>query len=282
MWKRAYQRWSSAFREASACVGMGFRDARHGGLWWRSSLWCMAPTCLWIWLYFHYGEFFLKLAGSAALIAFFGMLAMAGIGTGRGHGNGGAIGLHDIGRGLVDLVTHIGPVLHMMLMALALAGFFYVLLFVVANMTTIRLPLRWLFLRRARRVADARYPAWQPRLLPALPRRSAWGWVRHVLKHMLTLIIPVWSLYVVVRFLLECNVWLMYFPAAEGVLDLEQRRALMHAQRPAIFMLGMILCVLMLVPFVNLLLPAVLCSSVCHLQRRGWIDPKPSAAALPS
>ena len=63
---------------------------------------------------------------------------------------------------------------------------------------------------------------------------------------------------------------LIYSAVAEGVLGKEQQRAMRRQQRPAIVALGLLLCLLMLVPVLNLLLPAVLCTSVCHLQRRGW------------
>ncbi|NHZ37834.1 hypothetical protein [Massilia rubra] len=290
MWKQAYRRWSAGLREAVACIGMGLRDARHAGLWWRASLWCPAPTLLCLWLYYHYHAFFFKLAGRAGVFALFGGLTLLDGGLGMGSGGGGGQGkgyadiMGDIARLLRDLVKFVmdlGLFLQFLLAALAMAGFFYVLLFAFANLTTVTLPLRWLLLRRAQRVAHTRYTGWQPRPLPTLPRLSAWQWTRKILKLMLSLLVPLWSLYVVLRFVLEFNVRLMYLLAAEGVLDPQQRRALMHAQGPAITMLGLILCVLMLVPLVNLLMPALLCSSVCHLQRRGWIDPTQSPPAPP-
>ncbi|PLY42256.1 hypothetical protein CSZ94_11430 [Janthinobacterium sp. ROICE36] len=54
------------------------------------------------------------------------------------------------------------------------------------------------------------------------------------------------------------------------LISVEQQTALRREQRPAIFALGLLLCLLMRIPVFNLLLPALLCTSVCHLQRRGW------------
>ncbi|WP_167094636.1 hypothetical protein, partial [Massilia frigida] len=115
----------------------------------------------------------------------------------------------DLVRLLADIaksVMELGPVLQLLLVALVLAGFFYVLLFAFANLTTVCLPLRWLFLRRAQRLAHTRYTGWQPRPLPALARRGAWQSARTMLKLLLSLLVPVGSLYVVVRFVLEFNV----------------------------------------------------------------------------
>lgn len=187
----------------------------------------------------------------------------------------------NMGSGMVDFAKGLGPVLQMIMMAVAIAAFFYVLLFIVATLTTIQIPLRWTLLQPAKSAAARRFADWQPRPLPPLPALSRRDRVREVLKVVLMLCIPVWALLVVARFLLEANVRLLYGPAADGVLDQEQRRALLHAQQPAVLMLGIMVSVLMLVPVLNLIVPALLCSSVCHLQRRGWIDTPRSAPAAP-
>ena len=82
--------------------------------------------------------------------------------------------------------------------------------------------------------------------------------------------IPVWAMCVLISYLLAWNVQMIYGAAAEAVLSVEQQTALRREQRPVIFALGLLLCLLMLVPVLNLLWPALLCTSVCHLQRRGW------------
>jgi uncharacterized protein involved in cysteine biosynthesis len=87
---------------------------------------------------------------------------------------------------------------------------------------------------------------------------------------LLSLLIPVWAMCVLIAYLLAWNVQMIYGAAAAEVLGVEQQAALRREQRPAIFALGLLLCLMMLVPVLNLLLPALLCTSVCHLQRRGW------------
>ncbi|WNG19442.1 hypothetical protein [Cystobacter fuscus] len=71
----------------------------------------------------------------------------------------------------------------------------------------------------------------------------------------------------------------LYAPAAAGVLSKEQRGDLAAAQKPAIFMLGLLLLLMMMVPVLNLVVPALACVSVCHLQRRGWTDQAALASA---
>jgi hypothetical protein len=278
MLTRTWSGWSSALREAAACVGAGLRDIQHNGLWWRSGVWCMTATSFWLWLYFYFGSFFLKLSGKVAAISFLGIFSQSGVRFSSGGGVSNSLsGLGNLGSGLVSLANFLGSVVQIALLALAIAAIFYVLLFVVATITTIRLPLRWILLTPAKAAAHSRYPEWQPTVLAPLTPLTAWDRTLHGLTIVLALCIPVWALFLIVRVLLEWNVLLMYGPAAEGVLDEEQRRALVRRQRPAIVMLGLILCVLMLVPIFNLLVPALLCSSVCHLQRRGWVSAMPPA-----
>ena len=71
---------------------------------------------------------------------------------------------------------------------LALAAFFYVMVFIVGAIGTARLPLRCLLLERAKAVAARRYVAWQaPAGLDASAARPAW---RRRLLLLLSLMIP--------------------------------------------------------------------------------------------
>ena len=114
-----------------------------------------------------------------------------------------------------------------------------------------------------------RYPQLQGGLSAQRAPPAARDRLRRILG-LLALLVPIWSMFVLLRMLFAGNVQLMYGPAAQGVLSQEQQRGLAPAQRPAIFMLGLLLFMMMLVPVLNLLAPAVLCSSLCHLQGRGW------------
>lgn len=266
--KQTLQNWSLGGREAFSCLALGLRDTRHAGLWWRSALWCMLVVSLWLALYVHFGRFFLELSAILAMLSVSGLMGVgvmqgvAPIATGPATVSqmSNVVGsLGSVGQALLSIAQ-------IALVLLALATFFYVLVFVVASIGTARLPLRWLFLARAKEVVARRYALWHA---PAGLERTRARWLWRILL-VLSLLIPIWALCVLVVWLLACNVWFIYGAAAEGVLDKEQQRALRRRQRPAIVVLGLLLCLLMLVPVLNLLLPAVLCTSVCHLQRRGW------------
>ena len=264
------QTWLLAWREALTCIGLGLRDARHAGLWWRSALWCMAVVALWLGLYSCFGRFFVELSAMLALVSVTGLLGlgvMDGVGT-LANGPATLSQMGNIAGSLGSAAKALLSIGQIALALLALAALFYVIVFIVGAIGTARLPLRWLLLERARTVAARRYVRWQPPAGLALPAaRPAW---RRRLLLLLSLLIPVWAMCVLISYLLAWNVQMVYGAAAEEVLGAEQQAALRREQRPAIFALGLLLCLLMLVPVLNLLLPALLCSSVCHLQRRGW------------
>ena len=264
------QTWLLAWREAFTCVGLGLRDARHAGLWWRSALWCMAVVALWLGLYGYFGRFFVELSAMLALVSVAGLLGlgvMDGVGA-LASGPATVSQMGNIAGGLGSAVKAMLSIGQIALALLALAAFFYVMVFIVGAIGTARLPLRWLLLERAKAVVARRYVGWQPPAgLELSAARPVW---RRCLLLLLSLLIPVWAMCVLISYLLAWNVQMIYGAAAEDVLGAEQQAALRREQRPAIFALGLLLCLLMLVPVLNLLLPALLCTSVCHLQRRGW------------
>lgn len=259
-----------ALREALACIGLGLRDVRHAGLWWRSALCAMAAVGMWLWLYYHFGAFFLQLSGIITLASVTGLLGLGVLDFGPGMTSGPA-SLSNMGslHGLGGLVQSLMSIAQVALVALALASVVYVLVFVAGVLGTLQLPARWLFMRRAHSVAARHYPLWRAGLPAPRAPPTVWGWLRRGLG-LLALLVPIWSMFVLLRLIIVCNMRLMYGPAAEGVLAKEQQRALATAQKPAIYMLGLLLFMMMLVPVLNLLVPALLCTSLCHLQRRGW------------
>ncbi|TWI70064.1 hypothetical protein IP91_01144 [Pseudoduganella lurida] len=277
--KNAFHTWSSASREALTCLGLGLRDSRHAGLWWRSALGSIAVVLFWMWLYCRFAGFFQELSVVAALLGVGGLFSLGILDFGPGLASGPAT-LSNMGSVLnVHALAGLGQTLlavaQVALAAIALVAFVYLLIFVACALGTLRVLAPWMYLRRAREVAGRRYPNWQvPAALPAA--RS--GWRRFLA--LLALFIPVWAAIVVLRSLIAFSVRSLYAPAAAGLLDTDQQRALAEAQRPAIVILGLLLCLMMLVPVLNLLVPAVLCSSVCHLQRRGWMRAHPAASAI--
>ena len=275
------QTWLLAWREAFTCIGLGLRDARHAGLWWRSALWCMAVFALWLGLYSCFGRFFVELSAMLALVSVTGLLGlgvMDGVGT-LANGPATVSQMGNIAGGLGSAAKALLSIGQIALALLALAAFFYVMVFIVGAIGTARLPLRCLLLERAKAVVARRYVVWQaPGSQDASAARPAW---RRRLLLLLSLLIPVWAMCVLISYLLAWNVQMIYGAAAAEVLSAEQETALRREQRPVIFALGLLLCLLMLVPVLNLLLPALLCTSVCHLQRRSWRATKARGANPP-
>lgn len=230
----------------------------------------MAVVVLWLGLYSYFSRFFVELSAMLALVSVTGLLGlgvMDGVGA-LANGPATVSQMGNIAGGLGSAAKAMLSIGQIALALLALAAFFYVMVFIVGAIGTARLPLRWLLLERAKAVVARRYVAWAPPAgLDASAARPAW---RRRLLLLLSLLIPVWAMCVLISYLLAWNIQMVYGAAAEEVLGAEQQAALRREQRPAIFALGLLLCLLMLVPVLNLLLPAVLCTSVCHLQRRGW------------
>ena len=230
----------------------------------------MAVVALWLGLYSCFGRFFVELSAMLALVSVTGLLGlgvMDGVGT-LATGPATVSQMGNIAGGLGSAAKALLSIGQIALALLALAAFFYVMVFIVGAIGTARLPLRWLLLERAKAVVASRYVAWQaPASQDASTAPSVW---RRRLLLLLSLLIPVWAMCVLISYLLAWNVQMIYGAAAAEVLSVEKQTALRREQRPAIFALGLLLCLLMLIPVLNLLLPALLCTSVCHLQRRSW------------
>lgn len=131
-----------AFREALACVGLGLRDTRHAGLWWRSALCSMAVVCLWLWLYYRFAGFFQELSMATALVGVGGLLSLGVLDLGPGMASGPAT-LSNMGsivnlNALGGLAKTLLSVVQVALVLLALVAFVYVLIFVVGTLSTAR------------------------------------------------------------------------------------------------------------------------------------------------
>ncbi|MDN2673558.1 hypothetical protein OX459_19340 [Janthinobacterium sp. SUN026] len=215
------QTWLQAWREAFTCIGLGVRDARHAGLWWRSALWCMAVVALWLGLYGCFGRFFVELSAMLALVSVTGLLGlgvMDGVGT-LANGPATLSQMGNVAGSLGSAAKALLSIGQIALALLALATLFYVMVFIVGAIGTARLPLRWLLLERAKAVAARRYASWQA---PAGLELSAPPPVWRRLLLLLSLLIPVWAMCVLVSYLLAWNVRMIYGAAAEDVLGAEQ------------------------------------------------------------
>jgi hypothetical protein len=255
--KRFLLTWLAAFAEAGVCILRGMLDTFRDGLWWRSAGWFLLVLGFWLFLYIHYAKFFLLLAAGTSAIAIYGLIL------------GGALSFGAAAGGSVVAMANVAPMVQAVLAALALSAILYVLIFVTGFLTTVRLPVRWLLLERAKTIVARSYPQWNP--VPMTPRHySAWDYVKIPLMILLALCIPVWALFMLLYLAITMNVDLIYGPAAKGILSKEDRHALQEGQGKPIFVLGLLIFLLLFIPFIQLLVPALLCTSVAHLQRRGW------------
>lgn len=256
----------TAFAEAGRCWLLGLRDAFACGLWWRSALWCLAVTLLWVWLYVHFYREIMTLSGTIAVVAFLGMFLFTFMLTGSGSG-GSVVAMGNIGAGLL-------PVAQLLLIATAVGALVYVLLFLVGLLGTARLPLSWLLLPRARRAVMRHYAAASlTAQLPTPPAFSMWRMLRSLLLVAVQLCVPVLAFLLLLKWAIRGNVSLLYRSAARHIVARPQRRALWCRQKSTVLALGILLLVQLLIPVLNLLLPAVMCTSVCHLQYRGLRAP---------
>ncbi|MEO5934656.1 MAG: hypothetical protein ABIQ08_14050 [Duganella sp.] len=113
-------------REALACVGLGLRDVPHAGLWWRSALCSVAAVGMWLWLYCHFGGFFLQVSGVITLASEAGLLGLGVLDFGPGMAAGPA-SLSNMGslNGMGGLVQSLMSIAQVALVALALASVVY-------------------------------------------------------------------------------------------------------------------------------------------------------------
>ncbi len=239
---------------------MGLRDTFREGLWWRSSLLCLGVLGLWFWLYFHYAKFFLSLSVYVSAVSTLGLFL------------GGAFSLGS-GPATVSSMANVGPMIQALVMALAvalaIASFFYVMLFIVGVLTTLRLPLGWLLLKRAKSVVDKQYKVKAIEIQPSLPITRK-GYILSALSILLTLCVPIWSFIVILRILLTLNISSAYRSVAKKTTTTADRRLLQDEQRHLILVMGIFIFLFMFIPLLNLLIPSLLFTSVAHLQQRAW------------
>ncbi|EPX61509.1 hypothetical protein D187_010128 [Cystobacter fuscus DSM 2262] len=195
---------------------------------------------MWLWLYYHFGTFFLQLNGGITLVSVVGLSILGAFDFGPGIASGPAA-LSNMGglQGVGGLAKGLLGIAQVALFALALAAVVYALVFFMSALFTACLPARCQGLERERRVVARHYPAWRPHAIAPRPALTAWDWVQRGLG-LLALLIPLWSVVLLLRLLAAWNVRFLYAPAAAGVLSKEQRGDLAAAQKPAIFMLGLL------------------------------------------
>jgi hypothetical protein len=258
--KSFFLRWYAALVEALLCMLLGLRSSFRNGLWWRSACLCTVVLVFWVWFYWHFAKQIFIAIGAISFIGTYGALVL-GFVEGGGGGGGSVVAMGGIGPGIVQFLLY----------AAAVAAVLYVFLFAFLVLTTIRLPSNRLFIDRSADAVARHY-----RDMPAPEPRTVG---RTTLKQYALLVgslfIPILSGWVLLLLAVYLNVRLVYRSAVRRVYGKMPGPLPLHDQFPPLLMLGVLTVLAVLVPVLNLLLPAVMCTSVLHLVRRGpqWQTP---------
>lgn len=264
--KSFFLRWYAAFVEALWCMLLGLRSSFRNGLWWRSACLCTVVLVFWAWFYWHFARQIFITIGAISFIGTYGALVLGFV---QGGGGGGVPAMGGIGAGLVQFLLY----------AAAVATVLYVFVFAFLVLTTIRLPSNRLFIDRSADAVARHY-----RDMPAPEPRTVG---RTTLKQYALLVgslfIPILSGWVLLLLAVYLNVRLVYGSAVRRVYGKTPGPLPLHDHVPPLLMLGVLTVIAVLVPVLNLLLPAVMCTSVLHLVRRGpqWNSP-PAPVAVSS
>ncbi|WP_148715984.1 hypothetical protein [Chitinolyticbacter meiyuanensis] len=262
--QRGFRAWGMAGRTALVCLGKGLIDACSPGLIWRSACWSVLLAGLCLWAYIHFSKA-LALASLSAAILWIGGLLLGGSLTLWGApatSSGSVVAMGQMGAGLLQTAQLAA------LTALA-AGALFVLGYLIAVLLSVRLVAVPLLLRRAMTRLPIT-PFEHPLTQPTKPRY--WVWLGAVL---IGLCIPVVAGLLVWAALCYTNVCSLYAAVRRHM----QRDGLVLPapnahQRRVLLCLGLLFPLLLLVPLLNLLLPAWLCTSVLQAARRA---PEPAA-----
>ncbi|HSC80584.1 MAG TPA: hypothetical protein VLC08_09530 [Chitinolyticbacter sp.] len=251
--------WSAATKTTLVCLGKGLVDACSPALAWRSACWSVVLAGLCLWAYIHFSKA-LALASLSAATLWIGGLLLGGSLTlwGAPTGTSGSVvAMGQMGAALLQVAQLA------VLVALA-AGVVFVLGYVIAVSLSVRLVavpllLRWAMLRMPRTPVDS------PLEQSARPRY--WLWLGAIL---IGLCIPVLGGLLVWAGLCYINVRSLYAAARR-----QSRRDRLTLPTPnahqgrVLLCLGLLLPLVLLVPVLNLLLPAWLCTSVLQVARMG-------------
>jgi len=257
--------WLSAAREASACLALGTRDALSPSIFVRSAALCISASLLWVWVYVRFFQEIMEFIGQFALVSFLGLFISGFQGLapqflGSGPTGGSFVNPLDAGLGLL----RVGQIL---LIVAAAAVLLYVLVYLFAVATTVRLAAPRLLMPKAQRVVCRRYPTAteSPSLRLAAAKRSR---IRSVILVVVALCIPVLCACLILLGMCYLNVRLLYANAASKTASPELEASRLTKKWRPLLLLGTALIFLIAIPVFNLLVPGMMCTCVLHLLYR--------------
>lgn len=265
--KARFKSIGRAFLEAFICLGLALRSSLRPGILIGSSGLCLLMTSFWGWLFYTHFEFIAKAAG---LIASFVIMGAAALGLLPSVSGGPAT---------ISAMANIAPALALMAVyAALLAVAIVVVLYAGAVVLSIRLSLRWVLMGRLKTRTRSHYPSLiqrQPATTDLLRagRYHLGPWlglgIGIGIGPLLCLLIPVVNGILMLMLLAYLNVRFLVPAALAGLASGAEQMRVVRAQRGALIAFGLLILMLAVVPVLNLLLPALLGSGVCHLAYRG-------------
>lgn len=269
---------ASSFQEAAACAWLGLRSALSIGALLTSLLMWFAVAAIWLVVFLFYRESITELALKAAVIAVFGVAAL--IPGALGSSSTGVVGG---GIGMAAAVIS----------SIALSWVVVVLLYVALVVLSVRVLVELMLMPRIRSQTVKRYPilceavpAAEPSGLQASLRNAVGPWFGLVAGSIACLLLPFVGGLALFVLLSYFNVRFLVNDAMEDLASPKEIQRFAHENRPEMIVLGLLLTLLSLVPFVGLLAPWFTGSSVCHLAMRHLsatrMDPDASHSPAPS
>lgn len=249
------RRWALASREAGVCLGLGARDAIRPRLLLPSILLIFVATAIMIWVYYSAP---VEIAGVSGIM---GLCAVLGGGvTWAGGGMGSSIN----GLAFIQLAW-------LLILIGAASVIFYVLLFAFGTLCLVLLALPVTMLPRAVQQALRHYP--EP--FAGLPDNMAFsgtqlakqiGWILLIL--LVCFLLPLASWFVLLTIMAMLNLLLLYAAASRALPETRLTLLAVRWRWRPMLLIGLLLLVLALIPFLNLLAPALMCSTMMHLACR--------------
>lgn len=279
--KARFKSIGRAFLEAFICLGLALRSSLRPGILIGSSGLCLLMTSFWGWLFYTHFEFIAKAAG---LIASFVIMGAAALGLLPSVSGGPAT---------ISAMANIAPALALMAVyAALLAVAIVVVLYAGAVVLSIRLSLRWVLMGSLKTRTRSNYPSLlqrQPATTDLLRagRYHLGPWlglgIGIGIGPLLCLLIPVVNGILMLMLLAYLNVRFLVPAALAGLASGAEQMRVVRAQRGALIAFGLLILMLAVVPVLNLLLPALLGSGVCHLAYRSLdrLDAPAGMAPMP-
>ncbi len=245
--------WRKAMTETGASLWLGLKDSLNATLVFRSCGPCALSLGFWALMYWKFSQ---EIFAAFKFIALFT-----------------AIGILQAAPGSSATTAVINPVALMtalvqIVVAVALiAAVIYVVLFALAIVGVIRVLLPWTIMPVARKGVALRYQD-QPLLAQDAPRRR---WKAALWLSALTLFalcIPVVSATILLLWISYLNVRLLYRSALMEPRSKSECPSFPKDLWKGTLLLGAFFFVLLFIPILNLIGPAWLCTSACHLFQR--------------